>query len=98
MSLPLWRDLAAILLIIELIVLVLPFLVLSYFALKGLLAVKRYVRQFMPKVGGVFLSVENATDRAARVVVAPVIAIYSYTAFGRSIVHSTLSTFKGRSG
>jgi hypothetical protein len=98
MSLLLWRDLAAILLIIELIVLVLPFFFLSYFALKGLLAVNRSVRGFMPKVRGVFLGFQSATDKAAGVVAAPVIAIYSYAAFGKGILQGTLSTFKGRSG
>lgn len=98
MGLPLWRDLAAILLIVELIVLVLPFLFLSYLALKGLLAFNRSVRGFMPKVRGVFLGLQNTTDKAAGVVTAPVFAVYSYAAFSKGIIQGTLSVVKRRSG
>ncbi len=98
MGLPLWRDLASILLILELMVLVLPFLVVFYFALRGMLALNRSVRGFMPRVRGAFLGLQHATDKAAGVATAPVFAIYSYVAFGKGIVQGTLSVVKGRSG
>jgi hypothetical protein len=98
MGLPLWRDLATILLIIELMIMVLPFFFLFYFALKGVFAINRSVRSFMPQVRGVFLGLQNTTDKAAGVVTAPVIAVYSYTAFGRGIVQGALAVVKGRPG
>jgi hypothetical protein len=98
MALHLWRDLALILLILELIVLVLPFFFLFYFTLKGLLSLNRWARGFLPKVGHGVSHIQAVTNRAASGVAAPVIAVYSYAAFGKGLVRGTLAVVKGKSG
>jgi hypothetical protein len=97
-AISLWRDVAVILLVIELMIMVLPFFFLFYFALKGMLSLNRFMRGFLPRVGGVSEAIQRGTNRAAEAVVAPVIAVYSYRAFGRGLVKGTLSLVKGRSG
>ena len=94
----LWRDVAVILLAVELMIMGLPFFFLFYIALKGLLSVNRFMQGFLPQVSGIFLSVQHGTDKAAGVVSAPVVAFYSYLAFGRGLIQGTLSVVKGRSG
>lgn len=98
MAIPLWRDVAVILLIIELMIVMLPFLVLFYVALKGMLHFNRFMRGLMPQIRGVFLSIQHGTGKAAGVVTTPVIAAYSYRAFGRGVIQGTISVMKGRSG
>jgi hypothetical protein len=97
-AISLWRDLAVILLVIELMIMVLPFFFLFYFALKGMLSFNRFMRGFMPRIRGVGMAIQHGTDRAAGAVAAPVIAMYSYKAFGRGLIRGTLSVVKGRSG
>jgi hypothetical protein len=98
MALQLWRDLAVVLLIVELMVVVLPFLLLFYFALKGILSVNRSARAFMPKVGQVMATLQVVTEKAGGSVAAPVIAICSYASFAKGLVKGTLSVVRGRSG
>ena len=98
MAISLWRDVAAILLIIELMIVALPFFFLFYVALKGMLSFNRFMRGFMPQVRGIFLSIQHGTGKAAGAVTAPVIAIHSYKAFGLGLIQGTLSVVKGRSG
>lgn len=76
MNIPFWRDVSLVLLAVEAFALALIALVASYFASKGLLRVRSFLRPLFPRIRSRVQQIERIMVQVGEVVVAPIIAIY----------------------
>lgn len=98
MNLDLWRDIAGILLILELIILVLPVLVLSFFAVRTAGKLNRTVANFFIKAHIYAGKTQHAVDRSAEIAASPVITLYALAAFAKGAARGMNNVVRGKSG
>lgn len=71
-NLPLWRDIALVILAIQGILVCAVPLVVLYFTVKGMRILRTKIRHFAPRVRRVFRQVANGAERASRAFARPV--------------------------
>ncbi|MGE5602889.1 MAG: hypothetical protein ACM30E_07545 [Nitrososphaerales archaeon] len=96
MNLHLWAAASTILLCIEVGILMLIPGVILFFAIRGMFALDRKMREVSPKVQGVFRQVNQATHQAADKIVEPVMKVNATTAQIQAIGRGTASLLKRR--
>lgn len=94
MELTFWRDLSVILLVLEAFILTLVPGVIFFFSIKGLQALERKLREFTPKVQGVFQQVDHTSRRVSDKVAAPFIAASAARAQLKGLQRGTVSLLK----
>jgi hypothetical protein len=95
MNLGLWRDIAVILLAMELMVLVAPVLALAYLSVRGVLRLTHFIRGLFPQAHGYAFRLQRLTARMAGAMVAPLISIYSFAAGGKAVARAMWSVLRG---
>lgn len=96
MDLGFWRDLSVVLLCLEGFVLLLVPGAILFFAVKGMNALDRKLREVFPKVQGVFRQVNRVARQLTDKIAAPVIKTSATTAQVQAIGRRTASLFKRR--
>lgn len=85
-----WRDVSLVWLIFLTFIAVLPFGVIFYFAVRGMLRLRQLARRYLPIAQKTAGQVAETTDRVSRKVVAPVIAVRSAGARVQGIRNAAL--------
>lgn len=98
MNLDLWRDLAGVLLILEMFIVALPVLVLLLFAVRGLYQLNHKTADLLSKAQAVAGNTKRAVDRSADVAASPVITLYALAAGGKGVIHGVSNVLKGKAG
>ena len=75
MGLPFWRDLSLILLILEAFVLALPFIVIGYYAIKGLRLARAWLASRFPQWQALATQGRDLVAKYAAFIAAPVMAV-----------------------
>ncbi len=96
MNLGFWRDLSVVLLCLEGFVLLLIPGAILFFAVKGMNALDRKLREVFPKVQGVFRQVNRVSRQVTDKVAAPVIKASATTAQVQAMGRRTASLLKRR--
>ena len=95
-NLPLWRDLSIVLLSVELIVALIPVLLIFYYAVKYVPRGIRWLRSALVQVHMVTYHIQDRTLKVAQSIIAPIIAIRNFVAYGKGIIRGILSVAGGR--
>lgn len=74
-----WRNVAAVLLALEVFLFSLPMLILLYFAVRGLRAVRAKLLEYFPIARGYVTQAENVTRLASSALVTPPMRVYGVT-------------------
>jgi hypothetical protein len=96
LSLPLWRDLAIVLLSIELLIALIPILVIFYFGVTYVPRGITWIRDFLRKVQVVTYDVQHRTLKVARSVISPFIAVRRLFATGEGMIRGMFSIMRAR--
>jgi hypothetical protein len=94
MDLAFWRDLSVVLLCLEAFVLLLIPGALFFLLLKGLRALEQKMREFSPKVQGVFRQVNRVTRQVTDKIAEPVIKVSAATARAQAMRRRTASLIR----
>lgn len=92
LSLPFWRDVAIVLLSIEFLIVLIPILVVLYFAVTYVPRGIHWTRNSLRKVQYVAYDVQGRTLKVAHAIVSPLIAIRCFFATGQGMIRGILST------
>lgn len=96
MNFPLWRDIAVILLILELLILLIPFLLLFYFSIRAMARLQHLFRGLLIEIRKGMDSMRDSSKKVSHTIVFPIIKGHSLLARGRGIFQSTLSVMRGK--
>ena len=96
MNAPLWRDIAVILLILELFILLIPFLLLFYFSIRAMARLQHSFHGLLTGIRKGMDSLSDSSKKASHTIASPVIKGHSLLARGRGIFQSTLSVMRGK--
>lgn len=94
MELTFWRDLSIVLLVLEAFILMLVPGVILFFSIKGIQALQNKLREYAPKVQGVFHQVDRTSRKVSDKVAAPFIAVSAARAQVKGLQRGAASLFK----
>jgi uncharacterized membrane protein len=90
MSVSVWADISAIWLLSLALVSILPFVILSFLAVKGMRRVNQLAKKYLPIAGDKVEMVANKTEEISAKIANPVIKTYSTAARVRGMTHEIL--------